>query len=143
MNPGICIREYRSPEDYQACIELWNSIEKGIHVGASDAPDEILKKVQRDPDLFLVAEADGLIIGTVIGGFDGRRGAIYHLAVQSAFRGQGIAGQLMSAVESRLRSKGCIRCYLFVTPDNPEAMQYYEKHGWSAMKVRPYAKDLV
>jgi hypothetical protein len=31
------------------------------------------KKLRRDPDLFLVAELDGRMIGTVIGGFDGRR----------------------------------------------------------------------
>ena len=50
-------------------------------MGRSDTLAEITKKVQRDPDLFLVAEADGRLIGSVIGGFDGRRGMIYHLAV--------------------------------------------------------------
>ena len=140
---AVCIREFRFSEDYTRALRLWGSMEKGIHVGLSDSPDEIDKKIERDPDLFLVAEADGDLIGTVIGGYDGRRGFIYHLAVLAPHRGQGVGGRLMQEVEARLRAKGCIRCYLFVTPDNVEAMQYYQKRGWQLMDNLPYAKDLI
>ena len=140
---SICIREFRRQEDYLPALRLWESMEKGIHVGASDTTAEIEKKLQRDPDLFLVAEYDGELIGTVIGGFDGRRGMIYHLAVHAAHRAQGIGGRLMDEVESRLRAKGCRRCYLMVTPDNVEARRYYEQRGWLLMDVLPFAKDLV
>ncbi len=140
---ALCIREFHAQADYSAAMRLWESMEKGIHVGASDTRAEIEKKLQRDPDLFIVAELNDKLIGTVIGGFDGRRGFIYHLAVDPAHRAQGIGGRLMDEVEARLRAKGCRRCYLFVTPDNPEAMQYYEKRGWARMSVAPYAKDLV
>ena len=74
---------------------LWASIEKGVRLGRSDTPDELQKKLARDPDLFLVAEEDGQIIGTVIGGYDGRRGLLYHLAVAASFRGRGIGSRLM------------------------------------------------
>jgi ribosomal protein S18 acetylase RimI-like enzyme len=140
---SICIREFRVADDYASAVRLWDGMEQGIHVGPSDAQDEIQKKLERDPDLFLIAEANGLLIGTVIGGFDGRRGFIYHLAVHASYRSQGIGSRLMDEVESRLRSKGCIRCYLFVTPDNEAAMRYYEKRGWILMDNLPYAKDLV
>jgi ribosomal protein S18 acetylase RimI-like enzyme len=139
---STCIREFHFQQDYAAALRLWEGIEKGIHVGHSDAPAEINKKLERDPDLFLVAEVDGQLVGTVIGGYDGRRGFIYHLAVHSAHRGHGIGGQLMAEVERRLRTKGCARCYLFVTPDNVEAKRYYEGRGWELMDNLPYAKDL-
>ena len=87
-------------------------------------PEEILKKLQRDPDLFLVATHEGKIIGTVIGGFDGRRGLIYHLAVDKNYREQGIGSQLMDEVENRLREKGCIKSYLLVTKENESAMRF-------------------
>ena len=123
--------------------ELWESMEKGVQVGRSDTPEEIQKKLTRDPDLFLLAEQDKKIIGTVLGGYDGRRGLIYHLAVASSYRGRGVGSLLLNEIESRLRSKGCLKCYLMVTPDNQEAMRYYEKHGWHSMDyVRPYGKDL-
>jgi ribosomal protein S18 acetylase RimI-like enzyme len=139
---SICIREFSYPQDYLHAVQLWQAIEKGIHMGPSDTPVEIEKKLKRDPDLFLVAEADGRLIGTVIGGYDGRRGFIYHLAVGHAHRGNGVGGRLMEEVEKRLRSKGCLRCYLFVTPDNEEAKRYYERRGWQLMDNLPYAKDL-
>ena len=140
--PGILIREFCFPQDYQAAVGLWGIMEKGVRVGGSDTPAEIEKKLGRDPDLFLVAEAGGRIIGTVIGGFDGRRGIFYHLGVHPDFRGGGVGGRLMDEVEARLRQRGCRRCYLLVTPDNAEAMHFYERRGWDAMDVRPYAKDL-
>jgi len=138
----VQLRIFRFPEDFSQVMNLWESIDKGVHTGRSDTPDEIQKKLARDPDLFLVAEEGGKIIGTVIGGYDGRRGLIYHLAVHASYRGLGIGSRLMDELESRLRAKGCIRCYLLVTTDNGEAMQYYEKRGWERMtSVIPYGKN--
>ena len=139
----VQIREFRFPSDYEQVIELWRSIEKGVHLGRSDTLVEIGKKLNRDPDLFLVAESEGTIIGAVIGGFDGRRGLIYHLAVDASFRGQGIGSELMNEVESRLRAKGCLKCYLLVTVDNIEVADYYIHRGWQPMdQVQLYGKEL-
>ena len=139
----VQLREFCFPDDYASVRQLWESMEKGVQVGRSDTLEEIQKKLARDPDLFLVAEQDKKIVGTVLGGYDGRRGLIYHLAVASSYRGQGVGSLLLNEVESRLRLKGCLKCYLMVTPDNPEAMRYYEQHGWHYMDyVRPYGKEL-
>lgn len=144
MTPSsVKIREFRFPSDYEQVFELWRGIEKGVHVGRSDTLDEIGKKFNRDPDLFLVAESNGNIIGAVMGGYDGRRGLIYHLAVASVFRGQGIGSNLMDEVESRLRAKGCLKCYLLVTLDNIEVANYYMQRGWQHMdQVQLYGKEL-
>ena len=138
------LREFCFPEDYPAVIALWSQAGPGIHVRRSDQPDEILKKLQRDPDLFLLAEADHQVIGSVMGGFDGRRGMIYHLAVAAAWRQQGVGEALMSEVEQRLRARGCIRCYLLVTLDNETAIRFYEKRGWEHMDpIVTMGKDLA
>jgi ribosomal protein S18 acetylase RimI-like enzyme len=143
ISSSIYIREFCFPEDYEAVFKLWRSIEKGVRIGRSDVPTEIEKKLSRDPDLFLVAEADGVMVGSVIGGYDGRRGLVYHLAVASAYRGRGVGSQLMDELEERLRAKGCLKCYLLVTTDNPEAEMYYQHRGWQSMDtVRLYGKDL-
>ena len=128
------IREFRFPNDYARTLKLWGSIEEGMHVGRSDTPDEIQKKLNRDPDLFLVAELNEDIVGTVIGGYDGRRGMIYHLAVHKAVREQGVGALLLNEVEKRLQAKGCIKCYLLVFGDNARAIQFYENRGWHEMK---------
>lgn len=144
MTSEIQIRQFCFPADYQQVIDLWSSIEKGVRVGRSDSAAEIEKKVARDPDLFLVAECDHKIMGSVIGGYDGRRGLIYHLAVSAAFRGQGIGSRLMDEVESRLRAKGCLKCYLLIASDNLEVGAFYQAHDWQPMTdVRLYGKNLV
>lgn len=124
------IREFSFPNDYAHTVAFWRGIEKGMNVGRSDTPEEIQKKLERDPDLFLVAEIDKEIIGTVIGAFDGRRGMIYHLAVHKRFRGQGIGAMLLAEVEKRLQAKGCLKCLMHVLDDNTEAIQFYKNKGW-------------
>jgi ribosomal protein S18 acetylase RimI-like enzyme len=139
----VQIREFRFPADYESVHQLWQSMEKGVKVGRSDTLPEIEKKISRDPDLFLVAEADGCIIGSVIGGFDGRRGLIYHLAVAASFRGAGVGSRLMDEVEARLRAKGCLKCYLMVALDNGEVEEYYQRRDWHSMDyVHLFGKDL-
>ncbi len=137
------IREFKYPEDYPAVRLLWENAGPGIHLRRSDDPDEIQKKLQRDPDLFLIVEIGGKMIGTVLGGFDGRRGMVYHLAVSEEYRKQGVGEALMNELERRLKGKGCVRCYLLVTTENESAVQFYEKHGWSHMNyLLTYGKDL-
>ena len=130
----VNIREFCFPNDYAPTLKLWENIEVGVHVGRSDTPEEIQKKLKRDPDLFLVAELNEEIIGTVIGGYDGRRGIIYHLAVHKNVREQGVGAMLMNEVEKRLQAKGCVKCYLLVVADNENAIQFYENRGWREMK---------
>lgn len=126
----VRVREISFEEDYERVLNLWQGIEKGMNVGRSDSPEEVRKKLQRDPDLFLLAETQNEIVGTVIGGFDGRRGMIYHLAVQKNFRGRGIGAMLLQEVEKRLQAKGCLKCLLLVLEDNGEAIQFYKNQGW-------------
>jgi ribosomal protein S18 acetylase RimI-like enzyme len=140
---GITLRQFQFPADYAKVIELWQNAGAGIHVRRSDERDEIAKKIQRDPELFLVAELEGKVIGSVLGGFDGRRGMVYHLAVDVSYRNNGLGEALMNELEKRMAQKGCLRTYLLVTRDNAEAIQFYEARGWESMDLFIYAKDLV
>ncbi len=143
MATPFTIRPFCFPDDYAPAYALWETSGPGVHPGRSDTPEEIAKKLQRDPDLFLVAEADGKLIGTVIGGYDGRRGLIYHLAVAAEYRRFGIGQALMDEVEDRLRQKGCLKAYLLVVNGNDTAAQFYEKRGWQTMDfVSLYGKEL-
>ncbi|HEX9027836.1 MAG TPA: GNAT family N-acetyltransferase [Anaerolineales bacterium] len=140
---SISIRTFQYPEDYARVIALWGQAGPGIHLRRSDEPSEIQKKLSRDPDLFLLAEKDDRLVGAVLGGFDGRRGMMYHLAVDQAYRRQGIGETLMGALEGRLKEKGCIRYYLLVTMDNEEALHFYEARGWEKMPLYALGKDLA
>ena len=141
MKLRVNIRTFKYPDDYLPVVDLWERSEPGIQVGRSDTPDEITKKIQRDPDLFLVADYQEEIIGVVMGGYDGRRGMIYHLAVEKEYRQIGVGTALMEALEDRLREKDCLRSYLMVRKDNA-ATQFYEKNGWQTLDIFVYGKDI-
>jgi len=129
----VTIRTFEFEQDYRAVRSLWENAGSGIQLSPSDQPKEIQKKLERDPDLFLVAEEEGRIVGVVLGGFDGRRGMVYHLAVDPARRQGGLGRTLMEELEARLRSKGCLKYYLLVTHDNQGALDFYQQFGCERM----------
>jgi ribosomal protein S18 acetylase RimI-like enzyme len=141
MKEPVQIRPFRFPEDYGSVVELWDNSGPGIHRGRSDTLEEIALKQGRDPELFLIAEHNGEIVGAVLGGYDGRRALVYHLAVCEEYRQQGIGKALMETLEELLREVGCLRSYLLITKDNP-AIEFYQKHGWQLLDLFTLGKDL-
>lgn len=137
----LSIREFKFPDDYSVCASLWKISGPGVVFAQSDAPDEIQKKLNYAPELFLVAEIRDQVVGTVIGGYDGRRGMLYHLAVTPEMQGKGIGRALLAEVENRLRARGCRKCYLMLTPENLSKIDYYRKSGWNPMDVTVLGKE--
>jgi ribosomal protein S18 acetylase RimI-like enzyme len=138
----VLIRTVNFIEDYDTLVELWANAGPGVHLGRSDQQEELLKKIRRDPDLFLAAEVLGKIVGAVLGGYDGRRGLVYHLAVAHNFRRRGIAKVLMDELESRLEKKGCVKYYLLVTRDNIGALEFYKQYGCDVMDLNVLGKEI-
>lgn len=137
------IRTVNFPAEYDEVLRLWSSAGPGIQIRQSDSMEEMRKKVEMDPELFLAAEKNGEIIGAVLGGFDGRRGMVYHLAVAEHMRKRGIALSLMNEIEQRLRERGCIKYYLLVTRDNERALQFYDRFGCEVMDLFVLGKELM
>ena len=139
---GVHLRTFSFDKDWQAVHALWARCGPGVQFSRSDEPAEILKKLGRDPDLFLVAEQGGQVVGAVMGGYDGRRGLVYHLAVAPEVRRLGIGQALMAEVEARLREKGCLKSYLLVTKDNADVLAFYRELGWEVMDMHLMGKVL-
>ena len=66
--------------DYEAAIELWKRVE-GLEIAEGDDKESVSQFVKRNPGLSRVAVDGSTIVGVVLCGHDGRRGHIYHLAV--------------------------------------------------------------
>ena len=142
MADGVHLRTFSFDQDWQAVRALWARCGPGVQFSRSDEPAEILKKLRRDPDLFLVAEQGGQLVGAVMGGYDGRRGLVYHLAVAPNVRRLGIGKALMAEVEARMRDKGCLKSYLLVTKDNADVLAFYRELGWEVMDMHLMGKVL-
>jgi ribosomal protein S18 acetylase RimI-like enzyme len=139
---GVQLRTFAFDKDWQAVRALWARCGPGVQFSRSDEPEEIQKKLRRDPDLFLVAEQAGQLVGAVMGGYDGRRGMVYHLAVAPDVRRLRIGRALMAELETRLREKGCLKSYLLATNDNAEVLAFYRELGWEVMDMHLMGKVL-
>ena len=117
------IREFHL-DDYERVVELWR--EAGLILRPSDDREGIKLKLQRDPELFLVAEEDGEILGVVLGAWDGRRGWINHLAVRLGRRRSGIAKSLVKEVERRLIGKGALKVNAQIYRSNESSLAFFK-----------------
>lgn len=90
------IRVFRR-EDFEEVITLWERCD--LLRPWNDPEMDIERKVNHDVSLFLVAEVNGEVVGTVMGGYDGHRGSAYYLGVHPEFRGRGIANALLNRLE--------------------------------------------
>ena len=128
------IREFKI-KDYPIVRSLWQVA--GLTLRPGDELEDVKLKLQRDPDLFLVAEEDERIVGSVIGGWDGRRGWIYHLAVDPEHQRKGIGMGLVREVEKRLVAKGTKKVNAQVYKWNEKSSEFFKAIGY---EVQP---DLI
>lgn len=115
--------------DYDAVYALWQATE-GMGLSAADSREVICAYLERNPEMSFVAAAGDRLVGAVICGHDGRRGAISHLAVDPAFRGQGIGARLVAACEEALARAHIERCHIHVYANNENALQFWTALGW-------------
>lgn len=115
--------------DIPAAQELWGRTE-GMGTGKADTPPALTAFLDRNPGLSVVAETDGHLVGTALCGHDGRRGMLYHVAVDTACRGQGLGRALVSACLEGLARAGIARCHLFVFNANAGGLAFWEHEGW-------------
>jgi ribosomal protein S18 acetylase RimI-like enzyme len=122
------LREFQDA-DHEVVLALWRAC--GLTVKPSDTLPELRKTVARNPGLFLVAEEDGEVAGTVIGAWDGRRAWVYHLAVRPSSQRRGLARMLMDEVERRLRAVGATKLNLLVESSNAHVADFYRALGFA------------
>ncbi len=129
---GLNIRKFRM-EDYSSVLELWKLA--GLTIRPGDERDDVRLKLQRDPELFLVAEENGEIVGTVMGAWDGRRGWIYHLAVRPNQQRKRIGTTLLGEVENRLIAIGAKKVNAQVYSSNHRSLDFFKAAGYQAQPI--------
>lgn len=120
-------------KDTPEVVALWTEV-FGYAAPHNKPATVIGKKLAVQRELLFVAEEEGRIVGTVMGGYDGHRGWIYSLAVDSRFRRQGIGGKMVRHVERALAERGCLKINLQVLVGNAEVTGFYERLGY---KIEP------
>jgi GNAT superfamily N-acetyltransferase len=80
--------------------------------------------------LSLAVVDEGLLVGTLLCGHDGRRGFLQHMAVAEPYRRLGLGRQLVERTFTALSEIGIHKCHVFVMRENPFAGLFWERLGW-------------
>jgi len=128
VDTGVKMRTV-SAGDIEDLLSFWRTIE-GVGLGKGDDRESLERFIDRNPTACFLLTEEEKIVGSVLGGFDGRRGYIYHLAVSPEMRRQGWGRMLMDAVCGELEKLGAHKIHLFVLNDNHDAVEFYRHLGW-------------
>lgn len=139
------IREFE-PDDTDAVVALWEAA--GLTRSWNDPHRDIERKLQVQPELFLVAEGvtgnhEHAIIGTVMAGYDGHRGWMNYLASSLDARGIGVGRALVEYVEAALFARGCPKVNLQVRSTNAQVVEFYRHLGYEVDDVLSLGKRLI
>ena len=127
-------------KDEEQVIALWQECK--LVVPWNDPKKDIQRKLKVNPELFLVGEVDGDIVGSIMGGYEGHRGWVNYLAVSPSYQNKGYGRQLMNAVEEKLEKMGCAKVNLQVRETNLEVIEFYKAIGYDLDHVIGMGKRL-
>ena len=132
-----------SVDDYNAVYNLWLSC-SGMGLNDLDDSEEGIRKfLEHNPETCFVAENDGMVIGVIIAGNDGRRGYIYHTAVNPLFRGRGIGRKLVESAMNALKEAGINKVALVVFGRNKDGNEFWEKMGFTVREDLTYRNKTI
>jgi len=131
--PGWSIRT-ATRADVRSVLDLWEGA--GGPASVTDTPEAISLLLETHPGSLLVAESGGVVIGSLIAGWDGWRGCFYRLAVDPRRRRAGVAAALVREGERRLRERGAIRLTAIVADEQAAAISFWEAAGYERQRDR-------
>lgn len=141
MAEGIRIRVCREDEG-QTVLDLWRQV-GDVVASPTDSLEEVRVAINHSAALFLVAEFEGQVVGTIIGTFDGWRGEVYRLAVAPVVRRRGVARRLVDAAEKWMGEQGCHRITALVEKDHPWATGFWTAAGYELHEsMSRYFRDI-
>lgn len=117
-------------DDYPEIHAFWLAT-PGVGLSEADSREGIAQYLLRNPGSSFQVRMAGRIVGTVLGGHDGRRGFLHHLAVAPDCRGEGLGRELVAAALAALRAEGIHKCHLMVFANNLDGQAFWRRLGWN------------
>jgi ribosomal protein S18 acetylase RimI-like enzyme len=125
---SFSIREF-DVNDTDEVIALWHETFKN-DPSWNDPLEIITRKQAVQKELFLVGVFKRRIVAAVLGGYDGFRGWVYHLAVDPEYQGRSFGRKMMEAIEKKLLDLNCPKINLQIRSQNSAVISFYENLGY-------------
>lgn len=115
---------------YDEVVALWRQC-KGIGLSEADSRENMVRYLERNPGMSLVAIGNRTVLGVVLAGHDGRRGYLHHLAVAEKYRNRGVGRMLVAGCLDKLAEAGIDKSHIFLFRDNSEGERFWQSIGWN------------
>jgi ribosomal protein S18 acetylase RimI-like enzyme len=117
--------------DIDAVLAFW--LEATAEPSTTDDARGLEGLLERSPGALILAVDGDAIVGTIVAGWDGWRGALYRLAVLPSHRRRGIATTLVAEAEQALRDQGARRMHLIASRAGGETAESF----WISARYEP------
>lgn len=118
--------------DLSAARPPWAETE-GVELAEGDSAEELILYLRRNLAMSFVAVGGEQLVGAVLAGHDGRRGLLYHLAVDREHRGVGWRRASAARSIAALKEAGIVRVLILVSRDNPSGEKFWSAQGWEPL----------
>ena len=118
-------------DDYDGVYALWKKI-KGFGIRSIDDSREGVERfLKRNPTTSVVAVEDGKVVGSILCGHDGRRGCLYHVCVDEAYRRHGIGKDMVVYATKALQEEKINKVSLIAFTQNDIGNAFWNTIGWN------------
>ena len=118
-------------EDYEQVYALWKRIRGFAMRSIDDSREGVERFLKRNPDTSVVAVEDGHVVGSILCGHDGRRGCLYHVCVDPAYRMRGIGKSMVVFAMQALKEEGISKVSLIAFTRNDVGNAFWKRIGWT------------
>ena len=118
-------------DDYDGVYALWKKIRGFGTRSIDDSRDGVDRFLKRNPTTSVVAEKDGKIVGSILCGHDGRRGCLYHVCVDEAYRRHGIGRAMVVFAMKALKEEKINKVSLIAFTKNDIGNAFWNTIGWT------------
>lgn len=115
--------------DIDAALGLWQRC-AGMGLSDADEPGALARFMRQNAGLSFRADCGEKLVGTCLCGTDGRRGYLYHLAVDPGYRRSGIGSALVEHAFAALRQREIHKCHIMVYASNETGLAFWRQEGW-------------
>lgn len=126
----MTIREMKE-NDYDQVYKLWKTIQGFAIRSIDDSRDGVAAFIKRNPTTSAVAIENGIVVGAILCGHDGRRGCFYHVCVHPEYRRRGIGKAMVVFCMNALKDEHINKVSLIAFTQNDIGNAFWKTIGWT------------
>jgi ribosomal protein S18 acetylase RimI-like enzyme len=120
--------------DFERIVDLWQRAGLPFRPTGRDSQEGFARQLEAGVQTVLGYQSGADLLGVILVTHDSRKGWINRLAVDPAFRRQGIGTSLIAAAEEYLQRQGIQVFAALIHEDNQESIAAFGKAGYACIR---------